>query len=300
MLGVELQRAEKLRPRQERVMLVVRPVAARLIRWLATRDVNPLHVVLTHGALGLGAAVAIAQGSTLALGLGALALLGKMILDNADGGLARATGRVTLTGRYLDTIVDAVVNIALFAALATHGPIWAAVAAWVVLTLILSVDYNLERLYREARDPARRDPKPSHRAAPDQAAPNRVMRDRVALDAIPIGASQRIYVTLRAIYRRLFEPQDRAVEALDRWAFARLYGAPYADADRTSRLAWNDLLSTATMVDLGLSTQMTVLAALLLAGVPFAWVWLVLAQGIYVVCVWLLRAWRFQAYLRTR
>ena len=41
----------------------------------------------------------------------------KTVLDNADGQLARASGRVTLTGRYLDTEADLVVNAALFAAL---------------------------------------------------------------------------------------------------------------------------------------------------------------------------------------
>ena len=41
----------------------------------------------------------------------------KTLLDNADGPLARVTGRVTLVGRYLDTLADLVVNAALFAAL---------------------------------------------------------------------------------------------------------------------------------------------------------------------------------------
>ena len=47
----------------------------------------------------------------------ALLLQLKTLLDNADGALARATGQVTLTGRYLDTIADLVVNAAVFAAL---------------------------------------------------------------------------------------------------------------------------------------------------------------------------------------
>ena len=40
----------------------------------------------------------------------------KTLLDNADGQLARLTGRVTAFGRYLDSECDLLVNAALFAA----------------------------------------------------------------------------------------------------------------------------------------------------------------------------------------
>ena len=84
--------------------------------------------------------------------LAALLLQVKTLLDNADGGLARATGRVTLVGRYLDTLADLVVNAAVFAALAVvTGEPLLALAAFVALTLVLAVDYNATELYREAR-----------------------------------------------------------------------------------------------------------------------------------------------------
>jgi archaetidylinositol phosphate synthase len=73
-----------------------------------------------------------------------------------DGGLARATGRVTQMGRYLDTVLDTVVNAALFAALALHGPegwAWPLAARRVrcCSTVMLSLDFNLERRYRSLR-----------------------------------------------------------------------------------------------------------------------------------------------------
>ena len=40
----------------------------------------------------------------------------KTVLDNADGQLARLSGRITSFGRYLDSELDLVVNAALFAA----------------------------------------------------------------------------------------------------------------------------------------------------------------------------------------
>ena len=47
----------------------------------------------------------------------ALLLQLKTLLDNADGQLARRSGRTSAFGRYLDTEVDLLVNVALFAAL---------------------------------------------------------------------------------------------------------------------------------------------------------------------------------------
>jgi hypothetical protein len=54
------------------------------------------------------------------------------------------TGRVTAFGRYLDSECDLLVNAALFAAL---GSVWA-IPGFVLLTLILSVNFNVERLSR--------------------------------------------------------------------------------------------------------------------------------------------------------
>ena len=83
----------------------------------------------------------------------------KTVLDNADGQLARVTGRVTLAGRYLDTEADLVVNAALVAALghATGQP-WLALAGFLALTLVLAADYNLSELYREVRGVAQSPP----------------------------------------------------------------------------------------------------------------------------------------------
>ena len=85
----------------------------------------------------------------LALGhliVAALLVQLKTVLDNADGQLARLTGRVTVFGRYLDSECDLLVNVALFAALG--APL--ALLGFVLLTLILSTNFNVERLSRGA------------------------------------------------------------------------------------------------------------------------------------------------------
>ena len=59
-------------------------------------------------------------------------------------------------------------------------------------------------------------------------------------------------------------------------------------------MAWNDLWSTSTLVNLGLTTQMAVFAACLALGAPFAYVLLVYAMVAYVGAVQLMRVARFR------
>jgi archaetidylinositol phosphate synthase len=75
----------------------------------------------------------------------------KTVFDNADGQLARLTDRVTAFGRYLDAECDLLVDAALFAGLGwyTGRPV-AAAAGFVALTAVLSVNFNVERLARDA------------------------------------------------------------------------------------------------------------------------------------------------------
>jgi phosphatidylserine synthase len=148
---------EQRRAGRELVLeLVFRPLSNPLVAALARVHVAPTAVVLANAATGLIAAVALARGQ---LAAAAALLQVKTLLDNTDGRLARATRRVTLTGRYLDTEADLVVNAAIFAALAyvTGEPVLA-VLAFVALTIVLAVDFNVTELYREAYGSAVRMP----------------------------------------------------------------------------------------------------------------------------------------------
>ena len=274
-MAIDVEAAAKRRPRSEVVLRAVQPAANLAVRAAARLGVDPQLVVWSHAALGAAAAVLIVLGDVGAWRAAAALLLGKAFLDNVDGGLARATGRVTVMGRYLDTVLDTVVNALLFAALALHGPgAWGALlalGAYAALVVVLSLDFNLERRYK-------------------------VLRGLIARDAddVPAGAPERWLAAFRGFYERFLAPQDAAIDRLDERAFARLAGAPYASAPLDQRLAWNDLWSTATLVNLGLTTQMVVLAACLALGAPFAYVVLVYAMAAYVGGVQLIRAARFR------
>jgi archaetidylinositol phosphate synthase len=278
---LDVAAARKARPRAEVLMRVVQPVAGLMIRVLAPLRVDPQAIVLTHGGVGVAAAFLIAFGGPGAW-LGAAALLQvRTLLDNVDGGLARATGRVTRMGRYLDSVLDLVVNALLFAALAVLAPgPWAwplAALAFVVLMLVLSLDYNLERRYKELRG-----------------------LGGGGSDDDPIGAPPALYALVKRAYDVVLAPQDALVARLDDALFDRARrGCPsLVEPDLEHRLAWSDLFSSGTLVNLGLSTQMLALGVCLAVGAPFAYVWIVLAQGVYVVVVQALRIARFARYCR--
>jgi len=278
-IAVDASAAPKPRPRSELLLRLLQPLATAGVRGLARLGVDPQTVVWAHAALGTVAAVAIAVGGPAAWWTAAVLLQLKTLLDNMDGGLARATGRVTEMGRYLDTVLDTVVNALLFAALALHGPgLWGwplALGGYLALTAMLSLDFNLERRYRALRG-----------------------RVEEGDGAVPAGAPPARLAAFRGFYQRLLQPQDELIERLDEAAFRRLRGLPHAHAPLVDRLAWNDLWSTATLVNLGLSTQLLVLGVCLALGLPFLYVVLVYLMAAYVLALQLLRAARFRRHLR--
>ena len=162
---------------------VFRPLAHPLVLALARLRVPPPAVVAAAGAAGLGAAVEIGRGSLIAA---ALLIQLKTLLDNADGQLARFTGRTSAFGRYLDSELDLVVNAALFAAVGWRfGQPLLAAAGFVALTSVLSLNFNAERLSRTAT------------AEPD--------------------GGGRPTAALRSVYQAVYAPQDR----LAVWIVAR-------------------------------------------------------------------------------
>jgi archaetidylinositol phosphate synthase len=242
----------KSRPARELVIdAFFGPLAGALALALLRLRVSPPAVVLANGAAGIAAALAVHQG---ALATTAILLQAKTLLDNADGRLARASGRVTLLGRYLDTEVDFVVNAALFAAL---GPLtgrpWLALAAFLVLTLVLSTGFNLAGLYREA-----------HGESP------RVLRSSG-------GAVER---ALEGGYWLVFEWQDRLLRAFVVRRLKRiLIGEDDSARRQATMLAYHDRTTMAVLANLGLSTQLAVLGLCLVAGAPEVYLWLVVASG---------------------
>jgi phosphatidylglycerophosphate synthase len=159
---------------------VFRPLAHPLVLLLARLRVPPPLVVAAAGVAGLAAAVELGRGSLLAA---ALLVQLKTLLDNADGQLARLTGRTSAFGRYLDSEVDLLVNAALFAALGwTTARPALALAGFLAVTSVLSLNFNAERLSRAGHA----EPKADGRGT----------------------------AVLRRVYGLVYAPQDRLAESL--------------------------------------------------------------------------------------
>jgi phosphatidylglycerophosphate synthase len=108
--------------------------ARLLARCLCNTPVRPNALTLAAAALMLGAAgtVAFAPPVPLARGANAVALALALVLDTADGHLARLQGTASEFGRWLDALLDELSDMALHAAIAwsafarDHAPAWLA------------------------------------------------------------------------------------------------------------------------------------------------------------------------------
>jgi archaetidylinositol phosphate synthase len=225
-----------------------RPLAHLVVVALLPLRVPPPLVAASSGAVGIVAAVELAQGRFL---LAAVLVQVKTVLDNADGQLARLSGRITPLGRYLDSELDLLVNAALFAAIGwSSGRPLLAAAGFVAVTTVLNVNYNAERLYRNERgEPAEAMPATTGRA-----------------DGL-----------LRRLYVLLYAPQDRLVE----WFVARRL----RDASPQARRAYHDRATVSVLANLGMSTQLLVLGICVALGRPAAFAWVGLAE--LVLLLWL-------------
>jgi len=255
--GALFRRSRKRRARPELLVnAVFRPLAHVVVLALVPLRVSPPLVVAANALAGLAAVVAVAGGQLVT---GALLLQLKTVLDNADGQLARASGRTSVLGRYLDTEADLVVNVAVFTALAYEtGSLLLALPSLVALTLVLSADFNEEVLHRRARGEA--------------------------VETEPSAASEGpVARALAAAYRVVFGPQDRALQGIASRRLERIL-ARVREPERRERatLAYHDDLTSTVLANFGLSTQLTVLGACLVVGRPALYLWLVLACAAFL------------------
>ncbi len=226
----KLARSRKARLRQETLCEVVfRPLAHLVVLVLAPLRVPPPAVVLASAAFGIAGAVELARGHLV---VAALLVQAKTVFDNADGQLARLTGRVSDFGRYLDSECDLLVDAALFAGLGWYtGRPFVVALGFVALTAGLSVNFNVERLARGG----------------------------------PVG--------------------------WDASARGRIYGLAYGWQDRLADQflrGRSDLFRVGALAQLGMSSQLAVFGVCIAVGNPLVYVWILLAQLVFVAGLCLL------------
>ncbi len=112
--------------------------ARRLARWLCPTRVRPNSLTLASGALMLAAAAGVACAPagfpTQAAVAAALALA--LVLDTADGHLARLQGTTSEFGRWLDAYLDELSDMALHAAIAWAAFVRTGQPGWLLLGML--------------------------------------------------------------------------------------------------------------------------------------------------------------------
>ena len=89
---------------------IVRPA----VRRIAPTRTTPNHITTLRLLTGIAAALAFAQGEALWLAIGGGIFILSMLLDRADGELARQTGRASVSGHRYDLVSDCTSNILAF------------------------------------------------------------------------------------------------------------------------------------------------------------------------------------------
>jgi archaetidylinositol phosphate synthase len=258
-IACPFEKSLKARPRVEYVSEYgFRKLAHLVVLILLPLKVAPTNLVIFHTVLGVIAGFLIAKGDFI---WAALFIQIKTVLDNADGQLARASGMVSEIGRYADTEGDFIVNIALFAGLGWFTGQWLlAILGFLIFTLMLSLDFNWEYLYRLER-------KEYFRPAPDTSKEN-----------------QTVLRFLENFYTIIFKPQDNLIRSFSEQRFEQLYKKqPNPVSRETARLEYYEADSLFVLANLELSTQLLLLGICLVLNVPQVYLWFVLLCGI--ICI---------------
>ena len=96
---------------------IVRPA----VRWVAPSGVTPNQLTTLRLITGLAAAAGFSRDGSLWPAVGGVLFVVSMLLDRADGELARQTGQSSLAGYRYDLVCDCLVNVLTFLALG-FGP----------------------------------------------------------------------------------------------------------------------------------------------------------------------------------
>ncbi len=101
-------------PKENRFLDVsdyARPIASKLVAMMLPSPLTSIQITFAFLIFGLLGIAALYEGYPV---IAALLLIIKNILDAADGEMARKRSHPSLTGRYLDSIFDFLINLGLF------------------------------------------------------------------------------------------------------------------------------------------------------------------------------------------
>jgi phosphatidylglycerophosphate synthase len=204
-------------------VFLLRPLAALVVWALYPTRVTPNQVTVASTIAGLLAALMFALPASGGFVLAGLLVTLKDVLDDADGQLARARQQYSRRGRFLDSIGDAIVDVALFAGitiavLRTHpGFETVVLGALGLLGITLRVSYHV---YYQV----------SYLHTEQRYGLNRIV-ESVTEDDL---RGDPVALRLQRVFNVMYTWQDRLMYAIDRWCRGEQVpderlGAWYAD-----------------------------------------------------------------------
>lgn len=128
--------------------LLNRHISLFISRRIAHLPIKPNHVSLVTFALGIGTAVAVAQGGYWWFLLGAALFKLNSILDGVDGELARVRYQMSVLGEWMDTLSDDISNMLFFIALSIGAYATTGNTTWVTLGFLTAVPSLIATAYQ--------------------------------------------------------------------------------------------------------------------------------------------------------
>jgi len=234
----------KLRPVEEILNIqIFRPLAHLILLKIKDTKLTPETIVLIHTAMVIISSFTIYISESFYLDFLSFILLQlKTILDNLDGQLARYKNLTSLKGRYLDTLMDFIGNFCLFLAIGLkYNVLFFSLLSFFCLTIVLSYDFNLEKLYKRAID---------------QSENNQLQNKELESQE-----KNNIVFLLEKLYEILLGYQDKFIIFIENVIFEKL--SYKSKKENLKVVFWNKnyLHFTANM---GLSTQLFILGVLIL------------------------------------
>ena len=185
---------------------LLRPIAGFIVWILYPTSITPNQVTIASTIVGLLAAGLYLHNEASSTAIAGLLVTVKDIFDSADGQLARAKQQYSRIGRFLDSIGDFVVNVAVFGSIgrvlfSTTGSAWMIVLALLGLVgIMLRVSYHVFYLT-------------SFLHLEEKYQINRITEEITKDDL----RGDRLTVTLQRIFQLIYGWQDRLMERIDAW-----------------------------------------------------------------------------------
>jgi phosphatidylglycerophosphate synthase len=266
----------------------LRPIAGFIVWALYGTSVTPNQVTIVSIITGLVAACFYLKATPEAFAIAGLFVTLKDLLDSADGQLARAKQQYSRVGRFLDSIGDFIVDVAVFSAIGwtlyqASGNLWMAVLSlFGLIGISLRVSYHV--FYQV-----------NYLHLQKLSANNRISEEIQEEDLKNAG----VELVLQRIFQWIYGWQDRLMESADRWSsgggFRRfsenISRDSFKDSFRESyqrRQGWySDIISLRLSGLLGFGTE---LFLLMLCSVfnrleLYLYLNIFLMNGILILCV---------------